>query len=46
MQRGTFAKFGGSGPVKADETFIGGLARFMHKDKGAQKISGTGGAGE
>jgi transposase-like protein len=45
MQRGTFEKMGGSGPVEADETFIGGLARFMHKDKKA-KITGTGGAGK
>ena len=46
MQRGTFEKMGGSGPVEADETMIGGLARFMHKDKKAVKITGTGGAGK
>jgi len=46
MQRGTFEKIGGGGPVEADETMIGGLARFMHKDKKAQKITGTGGAGK
>jgi transposase-like protein len=45
MQRGSFEKFGADGPVEADETFIGGLARFMHKDKKA-KITGTGGAGK
>ena len=45
MQDGGFAKFGGSGPVEADETMIGGLARFMHKDKKA-KITGTGGVGK
>lgn len=45
MQRGSFDKFGADGPVEADETFIGGLARFMHKDKKA-KITGTGGAGK
>jgi transposase-like protein len=45
MQRGSFEKFGADGPVEADETFIGGLARNMHKDKKA-KISGTGGAGK
>jgi transposase-like protein len=44
MQSGSFEKM--SGIVEADETFIGGLARFMHKDKKAQKISGTGGAGK
>ena len=31
--------------VEADETFIGGLARNMHKNKKA-KITGTGGAGK
>jgi hypothetical protein len=46
MQRGSFEKMGGAGPVEADETFIGGLARFMHKDKRVQKIKGTGGAGK
>jgi transposase-like protein len=34
-----------SGEVEADETFIGGLARNMHKDKKA-KIKGTGGMGK
>jgi transposase-like protein len=46
MARGSFEKFGGTGPVEADETMIGGLARFMHKDKRAEKITGTGGAGK
>jgi len=46
MQTGTFEKMGGGGPVEADETFIGGLARNMHKDKRAKKITGTGGAGK
>jgi transposase-like protein len=32
-----------SGHVEADETFIGGKARNMHKDKKAAKITGTGG---
>ena len=45
MQRGSFEKMGGTGPVEADETFIGGLARFMHKDKKA-KITGTGEVGK
>ena len=31
------------GEVEADETFIGGKARNMHKDKRAEKITGTGG---
>jgi transposase-like protein len=46
MQRGSFEKFGTGGPVEADENMIGGLARFMHKDKKAEKITGTGGAGK
>src|SRR5216684_1528384 len=46
MQRGSFEKMGENGPVEADETMIGGLARFMHKDKKSEKITGTGGAGK
>jgi transposase-like protein len=46
MQRGSFEKMGGAGPFEADETFIGGAARFMHKDKKAEKITGTGGTGK
>jgi transposase-like protein len=34
------------GEVEADETFIGGKARFMHKSVKARKITGTGGAGK
>ncbi len=34
------------GEIEADESFIGGLARNMHKWKRAEKISGTGGAGK
>jgi transposase-like protein len=41
MQDGTFNKLGGE--VEVDETFIGGKARNMHKDKRAEKITGTGG---
>jgi len=44
LQRGTFDKI--VGPTEADETFIGGLARFMHKDRKAAKIKGTGGVGK
>jgi transposase-like protein len=44
MQSGTFEKM--SGRVEADETFIGGLARFMHKADRERKIRGTGGAGK
>ena len=32
-----------SGPVEADETFIGGKARNMHADKRARVITGTSG---
>jgi transposase-like protein len=32
-----------TGEVEADETFIGGKARNMHKDKRATKTTGTGG---
>jgi len=32
-----------SGEVEADETFIGGLARNMHKEKWLRRITGTGG---
>jgi len=44
MQAQTFEKL--SGEVEADETYIGGLARNMHKSKRAEKITGTGGAGK
>jgi transposase-like protein len=44
MQQGTFEKF--AGEVEADETFIGGLARFMHKDRRGERIKGTGGSGK
>lgn len=43
MQSGSFEKT--SGEFEVDESFIGGAARFMHKDKKA-KITGTGGAGK
>src|SRR5437879_6465180 len=44
MQRGSLDKF--SGHVEADETFIGGRARFMHKGRRAAKIKGTGPMGK
>ena len=43
-QTGTFEKLSGS--VEADETFIGGLARNLHRDKRGKKIRGTGGSGK
>jgi transposase-like protein len=44
MQTGTFNKF--IGPCEIDETFIGGLARNMHRSEKARKIHGTGGMGK
>jgi transposase-like protein len=44
MQTKTFRKL--SGEVEADETYIGGLARNMHKSQRAKKIKGTGGMGK
>jgi transposase-like protein len=41
LEDGTFNKM--NGEVEADETFIGGKARNMHKAKRAVKITGTGG---
>ncbi len=35
-----------TGTVEADETFIGGKARNMHKAERARKITGTGGMGK
>lgn len=43
-QTGTYGKM--SGEVEVDETYIGGRARFMHQDKRAEKITGTGGMGK
>ncbi len=44
MQNGSLGKL--SGEVEVDETFIGGKARNMHKDKRAEKIHGRGGVGK
>ena len=44
MQTGTFEKL--SGQVEVDETYIGGLARNMHRSERARKITGTGGSGK
>jgi transposase-like protein len=44
LKSGTFEKLGGKGTVvEADESFIGGLARNMHKAERKRKITGTGG---
>ncbi|MCA1635947.1 MAG: IS1595 family transposase [Acidobacteria bacterium] len=44
MQTGTFEKL--SGQVEVDETYIGGKARNMHRDKRERRIQGTGGKGK
>ncbi len=44
MNHGTINKM--TGTVEADETFIGGKARFMHKAERARKVKGTGGMGK
>jgi transposase-like protein len=44
MQTGSFTKL--SGEVEADETYVGGKARFMHADKKKEKIKGTGVSGK
>ena len=47
FQTGSFAKIGGDGgTVECDETFIGGLAKNMHKAERTRKIKGTGGNGK
>jgi transposase-like protein len=43
MQNGSIVKLGGNGgEVEADETFIGGKARNMHKSVRARRITGRG----
>lgn len=44
MQAGSLMK--AEGDVEADETFVGGKAKNMHKDRREKKITGTGGAGK
>ncbi len=44
MQSGGYSKWGGE--VEIDESYIGGLAKFMHKKERKRKILGTGGAGK
>jgi len=45
LQSGSFSKMGGSGGViEADETYVGGLARNMHKHKRTKAITGRGGS--
>src|ERR1700722_18686888 len=43
LQSRSLMKLGGSGSeVEVDETFIGGAARFMHRDKHRRRITETG----
>jgi transposase-like protein len=43
LQKGSLVKLGGTGTeVEVDETFIGGAARFMHRDKHRRRITETG----
>lgn len=44
MQAESFEKL--EGEVEVDETFIGGQARYMHKDRKEQKIKGRGAPGK
>jgi transposase-like protein len=44
MHHGTINKM--SGTIEADETFIGGAARFMHKHKREEKVHGRGPGGK
>jgi transposase-like protein len=44
MHTGSINKM--SGTIEADETFIGGAARFMHKHRRAEKIHGRGPMGK
>jgi hypothetical protein len=44
MQVGSLMK--AEGTVEADETFVGGLAKNMHKERRERTINGTGGAGK
>jgi transposase-like protein len=44
MQNGSFDKL--SGTIEADETFVGGLSKNMHKSKREAKIQGRGAVGK
>ncbi len=47
IKQGSFEKMGHNGtPVEADETFIGGLAKFMHAKERKRKITGSGQSGK
>jgi len=43
IKNNSFEKIGGKGEIiEADETFVGGLAKNMHKSRRAREIKGTG----
>jgi transposase-like protein len=44
MKTGTFTRI--RGEIEADETFIGGLSKNMHKNRRERTITGTGGSGK
>ena len=44
LQQGTIEKL--SGVIEADETYIGGRARYMHADRNRKRGRGTGGVGK
>ena len=44
METGTFARI--KGEIEADETFVGGLSKNMHKSRRERTITGTGGSGK
>jgi transposase-like protein len=44
MQAGSFGKIGGE--VEIDETYVGGKARFMHKNRRERTILGSGSVGK
>jgi transposase-like protein len=47
IKQKSFDKMGYNGtPVEVDETFIGGLAKFMHAKKRKEKITGSGQSGK
>ncbi len=43
MHTGTFARI--KGEIEADESFVGGLSKNMHKNRRDRAITGTGGSG-
>jgi len=46
LRAGSLERIGGNGPIEADETYVGGLARNMHFSRRGKTIKGTGPAGK